>query len=119
VKKGGAPDPLTVPMTIEAITAGSITVSNPKAGMQYSKNGGAKTAATTSIDVAAGDKVQFYGNGTSITSSSGTIITGSGNGFTCKVYGNIMSLVDEEGFATATTLSVNNTFYKLFYGNQN
>ena len=118
VKK--AVDPLTVPMTIEAITAGTISVSDPKAGMQYSKNGGAKTAVTTSIDVAAGDKVQFYGNGTSITSygaSPSTIITGSGNGFTCKVYGNIMSLVDEENFATATTLSADYTFRALFNGN--
>ena len=115
VKK--AVDPLTVPMTIEAITAGTISVSNPKNGMQYSKNGGAKTAVTTSIDVAAGDKVQFYGNGTSITSYNGTKITGSGDDFTCKVYGNIMSLVDEENFATATTLSANYTFRALFNNN--
>ena len=107
-------DPLAVPLTIEAIAAGSINVSNPKEGMQYSLNGGAKTAVTTSIDVAAGDKVQFYGNGTSITSYSGTNITGSGDGFTCKVYGNIMSLVDEENFATAKTLSANSTFSPLF-----
>ena len=112
-----AVDPLAVPMTIEAITAGTISVSNPKNGMQYSKNGGAKTAVTTSIDVAAGDKVQFYGNGTSITSYNGTKITGSGDDFTCKVYGNIMSLVDEENFATATTLSANYTFRALFNNN--
>ena len=111
-----AVDPLAVPLTIEAITAGTINVSNPKAGMQYSKNGGAKTAVTTSIDVAAGDKVRFYGNGTSINCYNGTKITGSGDGFTCKVYGNIMSLVDEENFATATTLSANNTFKSLFSG---
>ena len=119
VKEGGAPapvDPLAVPLTIEAITPGNISVSSPKEGMQYSKNGGAKTAVTTTIDVAAGDKVQFYGNGTSITCYNGTIITGSGDGFTCKVYGNIMSLVDEENFATATTLSANNTFRSLFSG---
>ena len=113
VKKVPA-DPLAVPLTIEAITAGSINVSDPKEGMQYSKNGGAKTAVTTSIEVAAGDKVQFYGNGTSITSYDGTNITGSGDGFTCKVYGNIMSLVDEENFATAKTLSENYTFRSLF-----
>ena len=114
---------LATPMTIEAITAGSINVANPKEGMQYSKNGGAKTSVTTSIDVAAGDKVQFYGNGTSITcygdpkTSKCTQITGSGDGFTCKVYGNIMSLVDEENFATATTLSAESTFNRLFFGN--
>ena len=110
-------DPLAVPLTIEAITPGTISVSSPKDGMQYSKNGGAKTAVTTSIDVAAGDKVQFYGNGTSITRYYGTKITGSGDDFTCKVYGNIMSLVDEENFATATTLSADNTFKSLFNGN--
>ena len=110
-------DPLAVPLTIEAITPGTISVSSPKDGMQYSKNGGAKTAVTTSIDVAAGDKVQFYGNGTSITRYYGTKITGSGDDFTCKVYGNIMSLVDEENFATAKTLSANNTFKSLFNGN--
>ena len=117
-------DPLTVPLTIEAITAGTIMVNSPKEGMQYSLNGGAKAAVTTTIDVAAGDKVQFYGNGTSITSygsskiSGCTTITGiSGMGFTCKVYGNIMSLVDEEGFATATTLSAAYAFSGLFIGN--
>ena len=31
-----------------------------------------------------------------------------------KIYGNIMSLVDEEGFATATTLTANNAFSQLF-----
>ncbi|UPS44117.1 hypothetical protein M1D30_11150 [Prevotella sp. E15-22] len=120
VKKGGAPDPkLATPLTIEAITAGFISVSSPKEGMQFSLDGGAtKNAVTTGqIVLAAGDKVQFYGNGTSITSYYGTKITGSGNGFTCKVYGNIMSLVDETGFATATTLSESVTFYGLFYGN--
>ena len=109
-------DPLAVPLTIEAITAGTIQVAQPKEGMQYSLNGGAKTtmSITTTIDVAAGDKVQFYGNGTSITSYDGTKITSNGDGFTCKVYGNIMSLVDEENFATATTLSATNTFRSLF-----
>ena len=121
-----APDPLTVPMTIEAITAGSIIVEKPKAGMQYSVNGGTKTTITetTSIEgLKAGDKVQFYGDGTDITcygysSWDGcTMIKGSGEGFTCKVYGNIMSLLDEKNFATATTLSDDYTFKSLFLKN--
>ena len=118
VKK--AVDPKAVPLTIEALTAGNISVSSPKEGMQYSLNGGAKTTMTanpTTIEVAVGDKVQFYGKGTTITCYDGTKITGSGNGFTCKVYGNIMSLVDEENFATATTLPESFTFFKLFYEN--
>ena len=126
VKVGGEIDPLAVPLTIEAITAGIISIEKPKVGMQYSLNGGAKTTmtGTTTFEVAAGDKVQFYGNGTTITSygaskiSGCTTITGiSGMGFTCKVYGNIMSLVDEENFATAKTLSATYTFRNLFNGN--
>ena len=46
-----------------------------------------------------------------------TQITGSGNGYTCKVYGNIKSLVDEENFAKAKTLSDKYTFKSLFYNN--
>ena len=105
------------PLTIEALTDGTITIDSPKEGMQYSKNGGAKTAVSGNIDVVTGDKVAFYGNGTSITNYNGTIITGSGEGFTCKMYGNIMSLVDEENFATATTLSETYTFKALFTNN--
>ena len=119
------PGPLATPLTIEAITAGSIQVENPKEGMQYSLNGGAtKTAVTTdAIPVAAGDKVQFYGDGTNITGygssdmSDCTRINGIGYGFTCKVYGNIMSLVDEKNFATATTLSDSYNFSYLFADN--
>ena len=113
VKKGGVT--LATPMTIEAITAGTIIVTSPKAGMQYSLNGGAKTAVSGDINVAAGDKVAFYGNGTSITSYNGTKI--SGGTAEVKVYGNIMSLVDETGFATATTLSAKYTFLSLFRDN--
>ena len=109
---------LSTPLTIEAITQGKITVTGPKAGMQYSLNGGAKKAVTTtSIDVAAGGKVAFYGQGISITSYDGTTIDGDGDGFKCKVYGNIMSLVDETGFATKTKLTATSTFQSLFNGN--
>ena len=109
---------LATPLTIEAITAGTVVVNNPKDGMQYSLNGDEKTAVTYAITVAAGDKVAFYGNGTNLTVYDGTKIGGSGDGFTCKVYGNIMSLVDEEGYETATTLpSAQYVFYYLFNGN--
>ena len=105
------------PLTIEATSDGTIKVDIPKTGMKYSLNGGAKTTmdGTTEINVTAGDKVQFYGNGTSITKYSGTRI--SGGTATCIVYGNIMSLVNENNFATATTLA-NAAFYELFYYNK-
>lgn len=102
------------PLTIEALTAGIVMVQQPKSGMQYTLNGGPKTAMTgayTEITVAAGDKVQLYGNGTSITSYNGTSITGTAE---VKAYGNIMSLVNETGFDTATTLTANEAFSYLF-----
>lgn len=103
------------PLTIEALTAGIVMVQQPKSGMQYTLNGGPKTAMTeypTEITVAVGDKVAFYGNGTSITSYDGTGITGGTA--EVKAYGNIMSLVNETGFDTATTLTTNGAFYYLF-----
>ena len=119
------PDPLATPLTMEALTAGNIQVnmSDPlTTGMKYSVNGGAKTLinTTTTIDVAAGDKVQFYGNGTSTqvygynpeVKLLGTAQT--------KAYGNIMSLLDEDNFATLTALPNRDyVFYGLFKNNAN
>lgn len=104
------------PLTLEATGDGTIVVNSPQDGMQYSLNGGAKTAVTSSaITVSTGDKVQFYGNGTSITSYCGTQI--SGGTAQVKVYGNIMSLLDEQNFDTATTLTEGMVFYWLFHNN--
>ena len=117
------PSMQATPLTLEALTDGNIKVNNPKSGMQYSKNGAEKVAmtSTTTIDVVAGDKVAFYGNGTSIvrygekTASTSTRIYGGSA--QVKAYGNIMSLVDEENFATATTLPASRTFAYLFNNN--
>ena len=110
---------LATPLTLEAITAGTIIVNTPPFGMRYSKNGGAKTAVPngTDIVVAAGDKVAFYGDGTSITNYQGTKI--AGGTAQVKIYGNIMSLVKETGFATATTLTAIYCFHELFYNYSN
>ena len=105
------------PLTLRAITAGTVKVNDPKSGMQYTKNGGAKTALTetTTINVAVGDKVAFYGSGTSITAYEGTTI--SGGTALCTASGNIMSLVDEAGYNTNTTIPANNAFQDLFKEN--
>ena len=108
---------LATPLTMEALTDGTIVVDNPREGMQYSVNGGTKTkmTETTTIDVSVGDKVQLYGNGTSLKQYGSTMI--AGGTAQMKVYGNIMSLVDETGFATNTTLTEDYTFRMLFSGN--
>ena len=122
------PVTLATPLTVEAVTPGTIRVNidgTLYSGMKYSVNGGTKTTITetTTIEgLKAGDKVQFYGNGTQTQAygdSPEVRIEGSGDGFQTKAYGNIMSLLDEEGFATKTDLP-NNTkfvFYGLFRGN--
>lgn len=114
--------PLATPLTLEVLSegAGTIVIKSPKVNMKYSKNGATPTTITSTadvtIDVTKGDKVAFYGDGTSITKYNGTII--AGGTAELKVYGNIMSLLDETGFATATTqLATNQTFTQLFYGN--
>jgi len=116
---------LSTPLTLEVLEAGTIVVTDPKSNMQYSLDGGnTKTQMTvtttipTSGELAAGTKVTFYGNGTSITCYNGTKI--KGGTAKVKVYGNIMSLLNETGFATLTdpiTLPAANTFNCLFHNN--
>ena len=116
---------IVLPLTLKATSDGTIKISYPQVGMKYSKNGGTKVSATTNddieISVVAGDKVQVYGNGTSIThyyDASTTLYTNiAGGTATCKVYGNVMSLVDEADFATNTTLPATYTFNRLFHSN--
>ena len=113
-------------LTIEALTAGTVNVNiigTLSSGMKYSVNGGNKTTITSSTDIPvnAGDKVEFYGNGTATQVYGGNpsvTILGRGDGFTCKAYGNIMSLLDEEGFGTKTDLpNKDDVFKQLFCRN--
>ena len=124
-EKKAAEEPVTLatPLTVEAITAGTIMVNTNgtlSTGMKYSVNGGTKTpiTSTTTIEgLKAGDKVQFYSNGTSNTAySNDPEVKISGGTAEVKVYGNIMSLLDEEGFATKTDLP-NYAFFGLFMKN--
>ena len=102
------------PLTIEAapFTNGYISVINPLQGMKYSKNDGEKIPIESDIEIHLEqfDVVQFYGNGTDY---SDTKIV---SGINMSLYGNIMSLVDEENFATITTME-GASFAGLFAGN--
>lgn len=122
------PDPLTVPLTMEVIEAGTIKVKigngsgTLATGMKYSVNGGEKQTIyqTTTIDnLQAGDKVQFYGNEdkTQAYGNSPIVIISDGTA-KVKVYGNIMSLLDENNFTNLTTLpNIKWVFAGLFYEN--
>jgi hypothetical protein len=139
-------DPLTVPLTLEALTGGTIVVgiaapfgsrrmdimddiagarryvspgSSKRApggsstiSMKYSVNGGEKQAVTSdAITVSEGDKVQLYGNGPDLTNYLVPNI--AGGTAQVKAYGNIMSMLDEDNYATLTTLQ-GYDFYALF-----
>ncbi len=119
------------PLTLEAIAAGTITLTNPWSTLKYKKNGGDfvnVTASANTIAVAAGDKIAFYADGSentyscSIDGSTGGIveisillqITCSSD---CYVYGNVMSLLSSSNFKNAVSISKEYAFAKLFYEN--
>jgi len=114
---------LTTPLTLEAKTGGTIHIEEPTIGMKYKKNNDDKVtiSSTDDIDITvnAGDIVQFYGDGTNITcyyDDDAQITSISDGTADCYIYGNIMSLVDESGFASATSVSAN-AFRCLFDNN--
>ena len=118
-------DPLAVPLTMEVIEAGSIvvkvngTTSNHFHGIKYSLDGGQTKTTITSTktidNLAAGDKVQFYGIGTSNTAYGfDTEMSISGGSAKVKVYGNVMSLFDEDDF-TNNYSTLPNPGYSLYY----
>lgn len=111
-----------MPLTFEAVEAGSITVnweqwSTPSLdGIQYQLNGGEWTDAAWGqpITLAANDKVCLRGdNGTCYDEATwaGFHIESQND---CYVYGNMMSLIDKDGFATNNTLTEPYAFFHLF-----
>ena len=111
-----------MPLTFEAVEAGSITVnweqwSTPSLeGIEYQLNGGEWTDAAWGqpITLAANDKVCLRGdNGTCYDEATwaGFHIESQND---CYVYGNMMSLIDKDGFATNTTLTEPYAFFHLF-----
>lgn len=112
----------TVPLTIEMIENGSITISNPRGyTIKYQvNNGSVVSSSSTTISISnlsANDLIKLYGNnagyGTSSQSSS-TKITSSAKH---NVYGNIMSLISETNFSTLTSFTTTYSFAFFFYQN--
>ncbi len=113
------------PLTLEPMTSGTatkITVtytsSTAPNGLSYSINGGDAVNIESSpmvIEANRGDKVSFFANRGSITESDGLNIACDKS---CYVYGNVMSLIAGNDYATATTLP-QYAFYQLFKNDSN
>ena len=112
-----------IPLTIEALAAGNITIKNPLGlKISYQKNGGKMVTSTegdksdiTITDLAVGDKVQLFGDNKAYANMDyNTNIDCSG---TSKVYGNIMSLISSSDYSNMTALENLFTFYALFANN--
>ena len=103
------------PLTMFVLEPATIHVINPPDGMKYDIGEGKQTIngeSEISIDVSPGNEVRFYGDSTNIKNYSRTNIVSTNN---VELYGNIMSLVDEKNFATATSM-VGASFAGLFSG---
>ena len=120
--------PEQTPLTFEAKTAGATVTFNKGTGVnvnniEYSVNGGNWVTYTYGNAIPltnVGDRVSFRGINASYSSS----YTGSNNycffsisNNNCYVYGNVMSLINKNNFATNTTLAGAYTFRSLFSGN--
>ncbi len=117
------PVTLETPLTLEAAEAGSVvTFVNKATGpVTYKVNGGeAQTIASNSKGTITltniGDKIEFFGNNTRYATylNNYSHITCDKD---CYVYGNIMSLINSEGFESETTLTGDYAFLGLFEDN--
>ena len=115
------------PLTFNIISAGTIVwranqLASAKS-IEYKKNDGEWTTITSntgasapSISVSAGDVLRFKGDNATYATSETRFNSFTGSTAKFEVEGNIMSLIDSENFATATTLVSSYTFYYLFNG---
>ena len=116
------PDIKSTPLTLEAISDGTITFKNKAAGsVIYKIDGGEEqtigAGRTTNISVTAGQKVRFFGN--NATYYDDYFFESSNVSSTAEfyAYGNIMSLVSSTDYANATTLTKDYTFFGFFESN--
>ena len=118
-----APEMNEVPLTLEAIEDGTVTISNElELAIGYAKDGGDITwssDATIAIDLTAGQQLTLYGDndhyyGYAGTTSKRTKIQCSAD---CYIYGNIMSLISSTAFKDLKELTVSMAFRGLFSEN--
>ena len=122
---------LGTPLTVEALEDGTIqcVYDGPSDdyvySVKYSINGGEMVVCEPTmnnpveIDVSEGDKVSFYYNGSDYyyyeeSSSNEYFFHILINNASAKLYGNIMSLCDDENFENYTTIDYDSQFKLLF-----
>ena len=111
---------LATPLTFEAKTAGATVTFNIAEGVtnpvEYSTDGtwNTYTSGTVITLENIGDRVMFRGDNATYGPSHDSQFTCSAD---CYVYGNIMSLVSKDNFATSTVLTKDYTFSRLFKDN--
>lgn len=118
-------DGLTTPLTFEAKADGfTVTLTStldPLPSLEYSIDGGAWTtytcnAATPSVDT--GHTIAFRAKTTNGAFADEYNTTSFVCSEACYIYGNIMSLLSKDDFATATSVPAY-AFLQLFFGNTN
>ncbi len=116
----------STPLSIEAKDADlNVTVtiagfSSDEINLKYSLDGGTTKSDVTSgsgISVSAGKTICFYGDRTADGSYSKYINIDCDSA--CYVYGNVMSLIDSDGFEDLTSIDYDYAFMDLFANNTN
>lgn len=117
-----------LPLTFEIISGGTICWKcsadpsfHPERTIEYNINGGEWSSITstwegTRLNVEAGDIVQFKANYEEY-GAPGKFSQFCGTTATYIVYGNIMSLIKGDNYATADTFTERGVFYGLFRNN--
>lgn len=113
---------LSEPLTLEATQDGTVIsfIKYFDGKIEYRKNDGTWTPTTSNVSITlekAKDKISFRGDYTSYCPGEDPASIQCNK--PCYVYGNIMSLVNSTAFATATSLTADDTFHGLFKDNIN
>lgn len=131
VEPSPSTDDRSTPLTLENNGTSPVTVtvtihgfSSEDFNLEYSKNGGVTPTSivnrfpeVTEINLNAGETVSFYGDRGSIVGSAEDYVNIDCSN-SCCVYGNVMSLIDSDDFATLTSVNAY-AFYYLFFGTSN
>ena len=107
----------TEPLTFECYdrNGGYISVKE-FVDLEYCRNGGDWLPARNQINIKSGDRISFRGTESTRGTSSDKYMQINCNA-DCYIYGNVMSLLSKDNYATMTELPYSNTFQNLFREN--